>query len=168
MKKNLFLIISVLHLSSSLLWAESNGPSGRLGIGVREPGKLTQWEYFVKLFVSKRVDLSAGFSYRADTEGGYDRKILPLGLGTFYHLFPNNPVHLKLGARIGYEYENWNSSFQEITSNFWAFEPSMGVEYFFSSHFSLGPEVSLQLGRLFEKFHRKDTGMIAKYDSSVQ
>lgn len=165
--KRALLILEVLVLTYGIGSAESNGPSGKFGIGVREPGKLTQWEYFFKYFVSRRVDIVAGFSYISNEEAGSDHTDLPLGIGAFYHFFPDRPVHLKLGARIGYERET-SDGYYRMTSDSWAFEPTAGAEYFFSSHLSLGPEVTLQFGRTFEKLEDKNSGKVTKSDSSEQ
>lgn len=151
--KRVLIAMTVLLTCWAYAWGEANGPSSIFGIGIREPGRLAQWEFFMRVFVAKRLDLSPGIGYRSYKNSAGDTRELTLGLGGYYHLTYQSPVHLKLGWRLDYEHEKSKSSYSQNKSEFWGFGPAAQAEYFFSSHLSIAPEINYQVGRTFYEYN---------------
>jgi hypothetical protein len=148
-----FLISLILQgwITASLVSAS------RFGIGVREPGELSEWEFFLRYSPVKRFELSSGFALDNQKESIYQRKDWNIWIATFYHVTANAPLHLKLGARVLFHHQFVNYQYpgiigySEYDYDTWILEPTLAAEYFLGRHFSIGPEVGAQIIRVFRK-----------------
>jgi|GEM_PF-6304182 len=154
-----YIQVAVVLLSLTVFdWlVPTPAPAGRFGIGAREPGQLSTWEFLLKYLAQNRIELSSGLAMDNQKDASYQRKQWGTWVGGFYHISAKSPLHLKAGIRVLFNHLWYKYQYPGIIGpteykyNTWSFGPSVGVEYFFNPHISLGPEIDYQIRRTFRE-----------------
>jgi hypothetical protein len=96
-----------------------------------------------------RIEPEIGFSFYNDKENKLKDKTIHLGLGGF-GMYQKGKTNIYGGLRFEYskftnEFNNWETDATETEeTNGIGIGPAIGVEYFFSQHFSIGGEIGIK------------------------
>jgi hypothetical protein len=179
-KASLFVLLA---LSAQMLHAQANGKKVGVGIdispldlfGLYASEGVATLDFpslllVITPFENFRFEPAIGFfKSKREVDGDtYDSSLFSAGLGVFY-LVPKDDFNLYGGLRASYlSGKSTYNEGDEYKSTGFRFAPTIGAEYFFNEHFSIGGEVGLRIasmkseGEYFETNKTNETALSNK------